>query len=106
MATGASRPNSASDSDLWIAYDLIEAGRLWKDLHYANTGRRLAALIAHREVADLPGFGPALLPGAGRLQRLQRFWVLNPSYTRSFSSTASPKSIPKAHGPMSPGVPS
>jgi endoglucanase len=75
--------NSAADSDLWIAYDLIEAGRLWKDLHYANTGRRLAALIARREVADLPNLGPALLPGAVGF-RLQRSWVLNPSYSPLF----------------------
>jgi hypothetical protein len=38
--------NSAADSDLWIAYDLIEAGRLWKDLHYANT--RPPPRYAHR----------------------------------------------------------
>jgi endoglucanase len=24
-----SRPNSASDADVWMAYALIEAGRLW-----------------------------------------------------------------------------
>jgi endo-1,4-beta-D-glucanase Y len=76
-------PNSASDSDLWIAYDLIEAGRLWKDLHYATQGRRLAELIAHRETATLPSFGPALLPGAVGF-RFPRFWVLNPSYTPVF----------------------
>jgi len=76
-------PNSASDSDLWIAYDLIEAGRLWNDLHYATLGRRLAAVIARKEVANLPGFGPVLLPGSEGF-KFPRFWVLNPSYTPLF----------------------
>jgi endoglucanase len=76
-------PNSASDSDLWIAYDLIEAGRLWNDPHYASVGGKLAALIAHREVADLPGFGPALLPGPVGF-KLPKSWILNPSYSPVF----------------------
>ena len=76
-------PNSASDSDLWIAFDLIEAGRLWNDLPYSSTGRRLAELIAHSEVTDMPGFGPAVLPAAVGF-KLQRSWVLNPSYTPLF----------------------
>jgi endo-1,4-beta-D-glucanase Y len=80
---GALDVNSASDSDLWIAYDLIEAGRLWGDQHYATLGRRLATLIAHKEVASLPGFGPALLPGPEGF-KFQRFWVLNPSYLPPF----------------------
>jgi endoglucanase len=80
---GVLDPNSASDSDLWIAYDLIEAGRLWKDLHYVTLGHRLAALIAHREVSDMPGFGTVVLPAAVGF-RLQRSWVLNPSYTPLF----------------------
>jgi endo-1,4-beta-D-glucanase Y len=83
---GVLDPNSASDSDLWIAYDLIEAGRLWTGpnaLHYATLGRRLAALIARKEVTSLPGFGPVLLPGEAGF-KFPRFWVLNPSYTPLF----------------------
>jgi endo-1,4-beta-D-glucanase Y len=75
--------NSASDSDIWIAYDLIEAGRLWKDPHYSALGRRLASLAGRREVANLPGFGPALMPGAAGF-KFPRAWVLNPSYTPLF----------------------
>jgi endoglucanase len=75
--------NSASDSDLWIAYDLIEAGRLWKDPHYAALGRRLAELIAHKEVANLPGLGPVILPAAVDFE-FPKLWVLNPSYTPLF----------------------
>ena len=80
---GTLDPNSASDSDLWIAYDLIEAGRLWNDLHYATLGRRLGQLIATKETANLPGFGPVLLPGSVGF-RFPRSWVLNPSYTPLF----------------------
>ena len=76
-------PNSASDSDLWIAYDLIEAGRLWNDLNYSTAGKRLANLVARKEVVSLPGFGPALLPAAVGF-KLTRSWVLNPSYTPLF----------------------
>jgi endo-1,4-beta-D-glucanase Y len=80
---GVLDPNSASDSDLWIAYDLIEAGRLWNDLSYATLGRRLAEVIARREVANLPGFGPVLLPGAVGF-KFPKYWVLNPSYSPLF----------------------
>jgi endo-1,4-beta-D-glucanase Y len=80
---GTIDPNSASDSDLWIAYDLIEAGRLWKDRHYQDIGQRLESLIAQKEVANLPGLGPVLLPGPTGF-KFQRYWVLNPSYTPLF----------------------
>jgi endoglucanase len=75
--------NSASDSDLWIAYDLIEAGRLWNDKQYAALGRRLAVRIAAKETADLPGFGVAILPGPAGFS-FPKLWILNPSYTPLF----------------------
>lgn len=75
--------NSASDSDLWIAYDLVEAGRLWSDHSYTSLGRRLADLIGRKETAALPGLGEALLPGPAGF-RFQHFWVLNPSYSPLF----------------------
>jgi endo-1,4-beta-D-glucanase Y len=76
---GVLDPNSASDSDLWIAYDLLQAGRLWRNPAYTQLGQALAERIAHDEVANLPGLGPMLLPGAqgfsnGNVTRL------NPSY--------------------------
>ena len=82
-AWGVQDANSASDSDLWIAYDLIEAGHLWKEPSYAVMGRRLANQIARREVVSLPGFGPVLLPGPVGF-KFQKMWVLNPSYTPVF----------------------
>lgn len=33
-------PNPAADSDLWIAYSLTEAGRLWHNPRYEKIGRR------------------------------------------------------------------
>jgi endoglucanase len=75
--------NSASDSDLWIAYDLVEAGRLWHEPHYTEMGRRLASLAGKMEAANLPGFGAALLPGSSGF-KFPKAWVLNPSYTPVF----------------------
>jgi endo-1,4-beta-D-glucanase Y len=76
--------NSASDSDLWIAYDLLEAGRLWKEFHYTDLGKHLAALIARHEVANIPGFGPALMPGPTVDFHIGRTWIVNPSYSPVF----------------------
>ncbi|MGA3263392.1 MAG: cellulose synthase complex periplasmic endoglucanase BcsZ [Terracidiphilus sp.] len=76
-------PNSASDADVWMAYVLVEAGRLWRVPAYNNLGRRMMAQIVKSEVADLPGFGPMLLPGPAGFQH-GRFWTLNPSYMPLF----------------------
>jgi endoglucanase len=76
-------PNSASDSDVWMAYALVEAGRLWRVPAYTSLGRKMMAQIVKSEVADLPGFGPMLLPGPTGFQH-DRFWTLNPSYMPLF----------------------
>ena len=76
-------PNPASDADLWFAYTLLEAGRLWKQPVYANLGRKMLAQIAKTEVADLPGFGPMLLPGPVGFVH-EKNWTLNPSYMPLF----------------------
>jgi endoglucanase len=73
-------PHSAADSDVWISYSLLQAGRLWHEPRYTAIGRLLAERIAHEEVADLPGFGPMLLPGAKGFQHGAENWLLNPSY--------------------------
>jgi len=75
--------NSASDADIWMAYTLIEAGRLWKDPVDANLGRQMLAAIARSEVAELPGFGTVLLPGPTGFQH-DRIWTVNPSYLPLF----------------------
>ena len=83
--------NSASDADVWMAYTYVEAGRLWKAAHYTDIGRAMMRQIAAKEVADLPGFGPMLLPGPVGFSHEQsnvrsnlRSWTLNPSYVPLF----------------------
>lgn len=71
--------NSASDSDLWIAYTLGEAARLWNERWYAQLGAAIAENIVRNEVVTIPGLGPTLLPGAIGFAD-QRSWRLNPSY--------------------------
>lgn len=71
--------NSAADSDLWIAYNLLEAGRLWRVREYTLLGHQLLQLITAREVVKVPGFGPLLLPGARGFTGTDQ-WLFNPSY--------------------------
>jgi endo-1,4-beta-D-glucanase Y len=73
--------NPAADADLWLAYTLLEAGRLWRDPRYENLGRLLATRIAKEEVALVPGVGTALLPGPHGFHPDEKTYVLNPSYT-------------------------
>jgi endoglucanase len=75
--------NPASDADVWMAYTLVEAGRLWKVPVYTNLGRKMMDQIAKSEVADLPSFGPLLLPGPVGFQH-DKVWTLNPSYMPLF----------------------
>jgi endoglucanase len=76
-------PNSAADADAWMAYTLLEAGRLWHAPTYTNTGREMMGQIAKKEVANLPGFGLMLMPGPIGFQHAQT-WTLNPSYVPAF----------------------
>ncbi|MFC0397463.1 cellulose synthase complex periplasmic endoglucanase BcsZ [Paraburkholderia rhizosphaerae] len=71
--------NSASDSDVWIAYDLFEAARLWHEPSYAKLGWALVTQIEKQEVATLAGLGPMLLPGPHGFQTADTT-RLNPSY--------------------------
>jgi endoglucanase len=72
-------PNSASDADLWIAYTLGEAARLWNERWYAQVGAAVAGNIVRQEVVTIPELGPTLLPGAMGFAD-QSSWRLNPSY--------------------------
>ena len=81
---GVKDENAASDADLWIAYSLLEAARLWKAPDYADTGHKLLALIRRHEIAQAGSAGPVLLPGPVGFQLDKgRFW-LNPSYYPDF----------------------
>jgi endoglucanase len=73
--------NAAADADLWLGYTLIEAGRLWREPSYDELGRRLLQVVVDREVVDLPGLGPMLLPApTGFEVERGKAWRLNPSY--------------------------
>lgn len=71
--------NAASDADLWIAYSLGEAARLWREPGYAQLGLAVASNIISKEVVTVPGLGAVLLPGAQGFVT-NRSWRLNPSY--------------------------
>lgn len=72
--------NAASDADIWIAYVLGEAARLWNAPQYRALGSRLAARIIAEETADIPGLGPSLLPAPSGFVEAEGRWKLNPSY--------------------------
>lgn len=77
---GVIDPNSAADADLWLAYALLEAGRLWKSRGYGALGKTLMEQIARREVVTLSGLGTVLLPGPEGFRLDGGVWRLNPSY--------------------------
>ena len=73
--------NNATDADLWIAYALLEAGRLWKADAYREEGLALLELVRNTCLHATDALGPVCLPGrtgfvdgAGRV-------TFNPSYT-------------------------
>ncbi|QYY34199.1 cellulase (plasmid) [Cupriavidus pinatubonensis] len=76
--------NSASDADLWYAYALAEAARVWKAPVYEDAARALLRQVAKHEVVTLPGFGPMLLPGPQGFAHARadgsRLWRVNASY--------------------------
>jgi endoglucanase len=72
--------NPASDADLWMAYTLLEAGRLWREPRYERLGTAMASQIAQQEVVLVAGLGATLLPGPQGFHPDAGTWILNPSY--------------------------
>lgn len=72
-------PNAASDADLWIAYALLEAGRLWSAPEYTELAERLLARIVEGVVVETPELGAVLLPGPTGFVH-EAGLRLNPSY--------------------------
>jgi endoglucanase len=77
--------NAASDADLWIAYSLLEAGRLWQVPRYTEVGKRILDLVRKKEVVEAGKAGTLLLPGpvGFELSGGERYRV-NPSYLPGF----------------------
>jgi endo-1,4-beta-D-glucanase Y len=72
--------NAASDADLWLAYALLEAGRLWESDVYSALAARLQRNIVTSEIVPAPGFGVVLLPGPRGFVLGAGAYKLNPSY--------------------------
>jgi endoglucanase len=81
---GVQDDNPASDADLWMAYSLIEAGRLWQRLDYTTTGYAMLQLIRAQEVAEISGVGLMLIPAPKGFHSVDGSWRLNPSYLPEF----------------------
>lgn len=81
---GVTDTNPAADADLWLAYTLIEASRLWQQPSYAEIGRALIEQVKAREIADVPGIGLMLLPAPEGFKAQDGSWRLNPSYLPEF----------------------
>ncbi|HEX7390929.1 MAG TPA: glycosyl hydrolase family 8, partial [Acidiphilium sp.] len=75
--------NSAADADAWMAYALLEAGRLWNDHDLQATGHQLAVRIANDESVAINGFGRVLIPGASDFPDTPPV-IVDPSYTPLF----------------------
>jgi endo-1,4-beta-D-glucanase Y len=71
--------DAQSGADLWFAYALGEAARLWREPRYAKLGLAVARNIVAEEVATVAGLGTVLLPGPEGFVT-EHHWRLNPSY--------------------------
>lgn len=72
--------HSASDADLWMAYTLCEAGRLWHAPRYDKLGSLMSARIAQQEIVLMPSLGAMLMPGPQGYHPDPQSWFANPSY--------------------------
>jgi len=81
---GVKDQNAASDADLWIAYTLLQAARLWNAPRYADIGRALLKQIARQEVVQAGSAGFVLLPGPVGFALDKARFRINPSYFPDF----------------------
>jgi endoglucanase len=72
--------NPAADADLWMAYVLEEAGRLWGIDRYSKLGSLMVSRVAQQEVVLVPGLGTTMIPGAQGFHPTPDTWYVNPSY--------------------------
>jgi endoglucanase len=81
---GIKDANSAADGDLWIAYALLEAARLWNAPQYAETGRKLLRRIASDETVNAGGGIRLLLPAPQGFELDRGRVRIDPSYIPPF----------------------
>lgn len=74
----------ATDADLWLAYVLLEAGRLWQQADYTRIGRALLEQVAGSRIVQAGDWGLVLLPGSHPHWRGSSRLTLNPSYLVPF----------------------
>lgn len=72
--------NDASDADLWFAYALLEADRLWHKPAYRAEAQQLLGNVERNLVKDIPGLGRMLLPGPVGYEHPDQLWRFNASY--------------------------
>lgn len=72
--------NPAADADFWLAYTLLQAGRLWQVPDYTTKGIALLHQVQANQQVDLPGFGTTVLPGRHGFALDKSRWRVNPSY--------------------------
>ena len=70
--------NNAVDSDMWFAYCLLEAARLWDRPDYRVKALALLDLLK-TQVREVPSLGKVLLPGQYGFEKADTL-TLNPSY--------------------------
>lgn len=75
--------NNATDSDLLIAYDLLEAARLWNEPRYREDALGILSLLKQTCVFSNQYMGPLMLPGTSGFVHDDEV-VINPSYFPPF----------------------
>ncbi len=76
---GIRDPNSATDADLWLAYSLLEAARLWNEPRYRSLARALLAQVRQQSLKQVDKGTLLLLPGRDGFVKDDSV-RLNPSY--------------------------
>ena len=79
-AWGIIDDNPASDADLWIAYTLLEAARVWDVPRFGLLGQQVAQRILREETVVIDGLGRVLLPAPKGFMPANDTVRLNPSY--------------------------
>lgn len=76
--------NAASDADLWLAYTLFQAGRIWSDLRLTSLARLVCSRITRELIVSDEKLGTILLPGLFGFTKPNNTFQLNPSYQPLF----------------------